>query len=430
MVRKRELLSCLPLIVACLVVAPAKLHAQIPIPAGFPNASNTGIAGVGLTVGDLTATSGRNITVAGTVIDMENISGTLNIKANNVTIRRSRIRTGGYYGVRIFSGYRGTVIEDCLMVGNAGSVNVSGSYCTIRRCDISGDHDGIKLSTGCLVEDSYIHDQLKEGGTHNDAMQDSGGSNGWVVRRNSIIGPYPQSTSAIIINTNFGPIDNILIEGNFISGGGYAVYCKDKGTGYGPPTNVMFRNNVWEKDSFTYNHITYDGNPTFECNTFHTGEPIPQNPPCNALPTADAGPDQTLTDTDGDGFEVVILDGSVSAPPPGETLTQHMWTDAGSLVGLDMITMTVLPVGVHTITLQVTASDGSKATDDVQITVEAGTQPGPGDADGDGDVDLEDFVIFKKNFGSTDATWSDGDFDDDGDVDIEDFVLLKKNFAA
>ncbi|MFW6154465.1 MAG: hypothetical protein ACOC95_04530 [Planctomycetota bacterium] len=63
----------------------------------------------------------------------------------------------------------------------------------------------------------------------------------------------------------------------------------------------------------------------------------------------------------------------------------------------------------------------------------AGTGPvcNPGDADGDGDVDLDDFVLLKTNFGTSEgATCGMGDFDGDGDVDLDDFVLLKTNFGA
>ena len=54
----------------------------------------------------------------------------------------------------------------------------------------------------------------------------------------------------------------------------------------------------------------------------------------------------------------------------------------------------------------------------------------PGDADRDGDVDLEDFVVLKKNFGATNATWSMGDFDGNGSVSLQDFVVLKQNFGS
>jgi len=55
--------------------------------------------------------------------------------------------------------------------------------------------------------------------------------------------------------------------------------------------------------------------------------------------------------------------------------------------------------------------------------------PTPGDADGDNDVDMDDFVIFKRNFGIG-TTLDAGDFDLDDDVDLTDFVLLKTNFGT
>jgi subtilisin family serine protease len=41
----------------------------------------------------------------------------------------------------------------------------------------------------------------------------------------------------------------------------------------------------------------------------------------NLLPVADAGPDQTLADSDGDGVELVTLDGSASSDPDGSVVS-------------------------------------------------------------------------------------------------------------
>jgi len=144
---------------------------------------------------------------------------------------------------------------------------------------------------------------------------------------------------------------------------------------------------------------------------------------------ADAGPDQLLTDDDGDGYAVVQLDGT-SSSDPGGNITNYLWTDAGGgLIGMEAVTFTALPVGVHTLTLKVTTGAGEQATDTVVITLEPAQMPG--DADSDGDVDLDDFVILKTHFGqTTGVVWSDGDFDGDGDVDLDDFVILKANFGA
>jgi hypothetical protein len=95
--------------------------ARIPIPAGFPNASNTGIAGVGLTEEDLTTYTGPyTITTDDTVVDKKLLSGQINIQADNVTIKRCKNTSGGsWYGLNANYGYTGTIVEDCTFVGPA-----------------------------------------------------------------------------------------------------------------------------------------------------------------------------------------------------------------------------------------------------------------------------------------------------------------------
>ncbi|MFW6155058.1 MAG: PKD domain-containing protein [Planctomycetota bacterium] len=144
---------------------------------------------------------------------------------------------------------------------------------------------------------------------------------------------------------------------------------------------------------------------------------------------AEAGPDQVVDDTDGDGVEMVTLDGTGSSSP-NDPITGYVWRMGETLLGTSAVQMTVLPVGVHTISLAVTDANGSSATDTVTITVRQVART-PGDADTDGDVDLDDFAVLKQHFGTTTgATWAMGDFDDDGDVDLDDFAALKLNFGA
>ncbi len=351
---------------------------RIAIPAGFPNASTTGIAGVGLTADDLTPTSGRTITVDGTVIEEEDVAGRLTIDADNVTIRRSRI-TGGGFNIRVYG--VGTLIEDCTLIGAPGdAVNVMGGNYTIRRCDISGAHDGLKLSSGMLVEDCYIHDQYREDGTHNDGMQDSGDSTGWVVRHNTVQGPYQTSTSAMIISTSNGPIDNITIEENFLSGGSFTVYCS--AGDYGAPTNATFRYNVFEKDSSgSGSPITFSGTPTFVGNIYHTGEPIPQNPLTNQPPVAKPGRTITVTDADGDGSETVTLDGTGSHDNDG-TIDAYVWTENLAAIATGAVATLTLPVGSHTVDLTATDDDGATNSEGVLVLVlpAAGNQAPVADA--------------------------------------------------
>jgi len=89
----------------------------------------------------------------------------------------------------------------------------------------------------------------------------------------------------------------------------------------------------------------------------------------NQSPIADAGPDQTVTDTDGDGQEQVTLDGSGSYDPDG-TIVCWAWTENGNtIMMLETPTVVTLVTGEHTITLEVTDDLGARDTDVVVITV-------------------------------------------------------------
>jgi hypothetical protein len=109
-----------------------------------------------------------------------------------------------------------------------------------------------------------------------------------------------------------------------------------------------------------------------------------------APPTADAGPDQTVVETDGSGDEVVTLDGSGSSDPDG-TIVSYEWSDNGGQIATGVSPTVTLDVGTHTITLTVTDSDSLTDTDSVTITVQAPPTADAGpdqtvvDTDGSGD---------------------------------------------
>lgn len=93
----------------------------------------------------------------------------------------------------------------------------------------------------------------------------------------------------------------------------------------------------------------------------------------NQPPTANAGEDQVVSDSDDNGSETVTLDGSGSSDDG--TLT-YAWTDAADvLIATDVIPSVSFDVGTYTITLTVTDEAGETATDTVQITVNANTAP-------------------------------------------------------
>ncbi len=90
----------------------------------------------------------------------------------------------------------------------------------------------------------------------------------------------------------------------------------------------------------------------------------------NQMPFANAGPDQTVSDADGDNVETVTLDGSASYDPDG-TIQSYEWDTNGD-GQTDAYGVTVdaaFSLGSHTVTLTVTDNGGETDTDYVSITV-------------------------------------------------------------
>jgi subtilisin family serine protease/subtilase family serine protease len=89
-------------------------------------------------------------------------------------------------------------------------------------------------------------------------------------------------------------------------------------------------------------------------------------------PVANAGPDQTVKDADGDGVELVALDGSASHDDNGSVVA-YEWREGATVMGSSAQLTVPLTLGAHTLTLEVTDNDGLTATDTVTITVAPAT---------------------------------------------------------
>lgn len=90
----------------------------------------------------------------------------------------------------------------------------------------------------------------------------------------------------------------------------------------------------------------------------------------NQAPVANAGADQTVTDSNQNGTENVTLNGSASSDPDG-SIVSYQWNEGGTAVATGATPTVLLSVGVHTLTLLVTDNGGLTATDVVVVTVQA-----------------------------------------------------------
>lgn len=228
-----------------------------------PNSTNTG------TTGNLTTYSGSaDITIAGAIIENYIINGSLNIKANNVTVRNCLINTTGTYGIRSNYGYTGLLIEDCEITGMTSAAILASDFIA-RRCNIwHSGADGIKPTNNFLIEACYFHHLGYITTAHADGIQMVAGSNGQILNNNFDM-PYNEpgykNSQCMIISTNNAIIDNITIDGNWVNGGGYSIQIRDKGNGYGNPTNVSITNNLFGTD-YQFGVSVLDGNVVWECN--------------------------------------------------------------------------------------------------------------------------------------------------------------------
>ena len=80
---------------------------------GYPSPNTTGVpAGTQLTPSD-----GFTVSTDGTVVNALDVSGTIEVAANNVTIENSEVSTSGDFGIDIESGVTGTVIKNVTING-------------------------------------------------------------------------------------------------------------------------------------------------------------------------------------------------------------------------------------------------------------------------------------------------------------------------
>jgi len=217
------------------VSAPAPAPAP---PVGRPGPGNTGVpAGTRLTphYGNLV------ITTPGASYDGLDIHGFVTIKAPNVTITRSIIRGGVATGnIGLVTNYdpnaTGFVLSDSELVPEFPSVwidGIKGGNFTIRRVDVHGTTDNVKVhGNNVTVDSSWLHgtayrssDPNQGGGpTHNDAVQILGGRN---IR---VLGSTlnQANNSAVQITQDYSVTTDVVLDGNWIDGGGCSINLANK----------------------------------------------------------------------------------------------------------------------------------------------------------------------------------------------------------
>jgi hypothetical protein len=268
-------------------VPTSKPTESTPPPSGsFPGASDTGVpSGT-----NLKASKSITITKDGTEINGLEVSGEINVEADNVTIKNTRLAAApGDWGIIQRQGHRGLTVVDSEIFGNGKdrtqfAILNQGGDLTVKRVDIHTISNGILTEQG-LVEDSYLHDPKYFSGDHTDMiMCTSGPPSGatLVIRHNTVINTLEQ-TGAIALFQDFGVVRNVTVQGNFLAGGGYSLYggAGSKGTSSNiKVTNNVFSRDVWAKGGYNGPVAYWDkgasGN-VWQGNVWEDGKPVPED---------------------------------------------------------------------------------------------------------------------------------------------------------
>jgi len=99
------------------------------------------------------------VTTNGALIENVDVTGNIDIDADNVTLRNFRINANGaFYGIQVRPGAKGVLIEDGEITNSASAGVFGQGSATYRRLHIH-DHnkDGMKIrGAGSLVEYCFV----------------------------------------------------------------------------------------------------------------------------------------------------------------------------------------------------------------------------------------------------------------------------------
>ncbi|MGV1005764.1 MAG: discoidin domain-containing protein [Candidatus Nanopelagicales bacterium] len=221
--------------------------------ASVPTASTVGWAANGTT--KLTAYTGPNvITTAGTVIDGRDISGAIEVRADNVTIRNSRIlapSSANYVVLQRpgFAGLKLSYVEVASLSGQHADRAIAswGTNMTVDHAYVHGTQRGIEVGDGTVISNTIADDFDNSSSSHASALMSLGGAANVTVVGNVLGCNTGRCSAAMSVypQVDFGgPNTNWTIDSNVFNGGGYCVYLGySPASGEEPNTNMKVTNN-------------------------------------------------------------------------------------------------------------------------------------------------------------------------------------------
>ena len=234
-----------------------------PASGTFPTADSTGVPS-GTT---LTPSGSITVSTAGQTVSGLDITGTVTIKASNVTLQNCQIHTPSTtasFGIVVSSGTN-ILIKNCTIIGNgAGAANVfygislqTNAALTVDGCNFTYCGHSIVPYGGCgsplIIQNCYMAKMINWSGTHYEHIyygggSVSGGAFSMMIQNNTLINENGW-TATVFLKTDVGAIDSVTIQNNQLFGGGYTLYVQQTTHSI---TNVKVLNNAMGKGQYGY----------------------------------------------------------------------------------------------------------------------------------------------------------------------------------
>jgi hypothetical protein len=234
--------------------------------AARPTAATTGVP-AGVTLHHAGSVVADHV---GQVIDGLDVDGSIEVKADNVTIKNTRLHGGAPFGIRIDDTARGTVIEDSEIAPDVPNSDMDGIWADGagfigRRLHIHSVTDGIKASGDFLLEGSFISDLTHGPEDHSDAIQIRGGAH-FLVLGNSLSG----TNACVMADSSLAALDDLTVDGNWLDDGAWTLNLR--GGDHGDPTGVVVSDNTFGGNA-QFGHAVIDGDYKATGNVDSSGAP-------------------------------------------------------------------------------------------------------------------------------------------------------------
>ena len=155
------------------------------------------------------------------VSDLE-VTGTIYVRAKNVTLTRVTVRAAGNdFGIRQEPGADNLKVSACELSDADYGLRQEATGLSVRDCDIHDVRIGVAVGNSAKIADSNIH------GLRTDSaygVYSGGGGSGLVLTNTTIVNPR-RGGAAVMLDTAGGPQVDVLVQGNRISGGQFALYA-------------------------------------------------------------------------------------------------------------------------------------------------------------------------------------------------------------